>query len=191
MAGDDPQAGKDQDPGQAPTSTDAPPAGSEGGQPAADPQAAGSVDELPEWAQTLVGDLRKENAAHRKKAKSAEQAAQEAEEARLAEERKWQELAEKRAKERDKALAQLEAEKLARMRQEVAQAAGLPVEMAERLQGETREKLEADAKKLKDLMPESPSTPGAPTGPRRGAPKTPAPDDLVDKKKASGRYARF
>ncbi len=57
------------------------------------------VSQLPAWAQALVKDLRAENAKHRTGKKAAEEAAAKAEEQRLLDEKKWQELAEKRAKE--------------------------------------------------------------------------------------------
>jgi len=179
MGDENPQAGseQEQEPGQEPTSPGegTPPEGDQE-QGAAQPQAAGTVDELPEWAQELIGDLRKENATHRKAKKAAEKQAQEAEEARLAEEKKFQELAEKRAQERDEALARLAAKELELLKREVAQVAGLPAELAERLQGETREELEADAEALKKLMPppsEEGRTPGAPAGPKRSGKSTP------------------
>lgn len=132
--------------------------------------AAGSVDELPDWAQRLLGELRKENAGHRQKTKAAEDAAKAAEDARLAEEQKWQELAEKRAGEVEALKGQLAAESLARTRQEVAQAAGLPSELADRLRGEDREALVADAEALMKLVPQAGNgTPGATAGPQKGA----------------------
>ena len=123
------------------------------------------VEDLPDWAQSMIVDLRKENAGHRTKAKDAEKAAQEADERRLAEEKRWQELAEKRQAELEKAsqeLARVQREVLAR---DVAQAAGLPAALAARLRGTTREELEADAAELKKLIPTQ--TPGAPAGPNR------------------------
>ena len=61
-------------------------------------QTAETVESLPEWAQKLVKDLRKENEKRRQQA-DAERT--QAEEKRLADEKKWQELAEQRARERD------------------------------------------------------------------------------------------
>lgn len=69
-----------------------------GATPESTTQQAETVESLPEWAQKMVKDLRKENEKRRQQA-DAERT--QAEEKRLAEERKWQELAEKTAKERD------------------------------------------------------------------------------------------
>lgn len=57
----------------------------------------GSIDDLPDWAQKLVKDLRSEAAANRVAKREAEEAARQREQARLAEEGKWKELAEQRA----------------------------------------------------------------------------------------------
>lgn len=54
---------------------------------------------LPEWAQSEMQALRREAAAHREKKLEAERAAKAAEDARLTEQQKWQELADKRGKE--------------------------------------------------------------------------------------------
>lgn len=63
--------------------------------------AAAKVEELPDWAQTEIKNLRKEAAERRKAASDAETAAKAAEEANLADQKRWQELAEKRREERD------------------------------------------------------------------------------------------
>lgn len=60
---------------------------------------AEDVKSLPEWAQKHVRELRKENADWRKRESESESARKTAEEARLADEKKWQELAENRGKE--------------------------------------------------------------------------------------------
>ncbi len=54
---------------------------------------------------------------------------------------KWQELAQQRENE-------LKAEKLARLRLEVASRKGIPVDLVDRLKGETAEEMEADAAAL-------------------------------------------
>jgi hypothetical protein len=64
----------------------------------ADTQQQETVENLPEWAQTLIKGLRKEN---EKRRRQADEERTQAEEKRLADEKKWQELAEQRAKERD------------------------------------------------------------------------------------------
>jgi DNA repair exonuclease SbcCD ATPase subunit len=55
-----------------------------------------TLDQLPEWAQKLVKELRKENASNRNEKKTAEEAAKLAEEKRLMEQQEWQKLAEQR-----------------------------------------------------------------------------------------------
>lgn len=94
--------------GSAPTTTGntmpTPPAGATGATPQAGATEQGSapattpgkVEDLPEWAQSMVAELRRENAGHRTKAKEAETAAAAAEEQRLASQQQWQELAESR-----------------------------------------------------------------------------------------------
>lgn len=59
---------------------------------------AETIESLPEWAQKLVKDLRKENEKQRQR--NADERRQ-SEEAKLAEQQKWQELATKREQERD------------------------------------------------------------------------------------------
>ena len=59
---------------------------------------AETIESLPEWAQKLVKSLRKEN---EKRRQEADTERRQAEEKRLADEQKWQELAAKREQERD------------------------------------------------------------------------------------------
>lgn len=82
--------------GQEPTNNNDNPPNSQEPPPDAGAGEPNDVQSLPEWAKTLVTELRGENAKHRKAAKAAETAAAQAEEAQLAEQAKWQELAEKR-----------------------------------------------------------------------------------------------
>ena len=60
-------------------------------------QAAERVEDLPDWAKREILDLRRESQAQRKARQEAEAAAAQAEEQRLADERKFEELADKRA----------------------------------------------------------------------------------------------
>ena len=69
-----------------------------GATPDGNPAQPETVESLPEWAQKLVRDLRKEN---EKRRQAAANELQQAEEKRLADEQKWQELAAKREQERD------------------------------------------------------------------------------------------
>ena len=180
-----PQAGAGESSGQESTDgkdvqTESTPTGAPGAQ-------SGTVDDLPDWAQSLIGDLRKENAGHRKAKGEAEKAAQEAEEKRLAEEKRWQELAEKRQAELEKANSELSRVQHEALVRDVAQAAGLPPALAGRLRGSTREELEADAKELAKLIPAQTQTPGAPAGPQR----TGAPDPEQDEARKAELRQRY
>lgn len=64
------------------------------GQP--QPGAAGKVEELPDWAQSIIKELRGENAKRRKAEQEQAAAAAKAEEERLAQQNEWQKLAEQR-----------------------------------------------------------------------------------------------
>jgi hypothetical protein len=95
-----------------------------------------------------------------------EQAQKAAEEASLAEQQKWQELARRREAELAEAQRQMEALTLTMLRTRVAARMGLPEALAERLRGATEAEIVADAEALQTLMP----TPG-------GLPETPKPQD--------------
>jgi len=89
-----------------PTEADDPktPATDPGGQgvddaPGAQPNEISEVEQLPAWAQKELQDLRAESKKRRLQLREQEQAAAKADEARLVEQAKWQELAEKRGKE--------------------------------------------------------------------------------------------
>lgn len=91
------------------------------------------------------------------------QAAQKlANEQKLADEKKWQELAEARAKEIDPL-------KLENLRLRVAMEKGLPTDLIDRLQGKTQEELAADADKLLQFVKPA-SGPGVPPAGRGGSP---------------------
>lgn len=87
------------------------------GSPADDVKAtAGQVSDLPAWAQDLVKDLRRESAARRKRETELEAAQKASDEEKLAGERKWQELADKRKAELDALTPRVAlADKLAQM----------------------------------------------------------------------------
>ncbi|MCL4867762.1 MAG: hypothetical protein KJ063_02240 [Anaerolineae bacterium] len=94
------------------------------------------------------------------------QAAQDdAEKRRLAEEQKWQALAEKYATDLTALQTQAEGERLARLRLEIGQKVGLPVELANLLTGTDESGLLAHAQTLLPLV--KPSTPGVPPAPTR------------------------
>lgn len=65
-------------------------------QPDAGTQQAADVASLPAWAQTLIGELRRENAQRRTTERQQAQQAQQAEEQRLQQREQWQQLAEQR-----------------------------------------------------------------------------------------------
>lgn len=88
------------------------------------------IEDLPEWAQQLIRETRGEAAARRKRLEEIEAEHQKAQDARLEEEKRWQELAEQRAKK----LAELEP-------------------LAERVK-EVNEALEATVKVRVDRLPE-------------------------------------
>lgn len=86
-----------------PNTTAATPGASTATSGTADPQtgAAAKVADLPEWAQKEISSLRKEAADRRKAASEAEATAKAADEANLARNAQWQELATKRGQELD------------------------------------------------------------------------------------------
>ena len=84
-----------------------------------------------------------------------------ASDAQLAEQQKWQELAESREKE-------LKAERITNTRQRIAMLKGVPAELIDRLQGGTEEEIAADADRLMQYI--KPSTgPGVPPANRGGS----------------------
>ena len=109
-----------------------------------------------------LSDARKENASWRKKLRAQEEAQKEAQEAKLAEDKKWEELAKLKEAELTGLKARVEAETLHGLRLEVAMRTGLPVKFADRLQGSSQEELEADAAEILALLPKSADTPKPP-----------------------------
>ena len=94
-----------------------------------------------------------------------ERAEKDAKEKALAEQSRWQELAEQRETE-------LKAEQRKRTRLEVATRKGIPPDLAGRLQGETIEEMEKDADSLLAFLKPA-SGPGVPPGSPRGQGKKP------------------
>ena len=90
------------------------------------------VEDLPEWAQKIIKDLRTENASRRTKANTLQEQLNTA----------------KTPEEFEAATAAFNGTVLELERQLVAVSFDLPPELAGRLQGTTREELEEDAKKL-------------------------------------------
>lgn len=128
-----------------------------------------SVDALPEWAQKMIKELRKEAGDHRSKLRQIERAQADAEEKQKAEQGEFKGLFEKAKTELDALKAQLKAAELDAMRSRIGAEFGLPAQLAARLRGDDEVALRADAETLKGALPTS-STP-APTG---AVPRVPA-----------------
>lgn len=120
---------------------------------------AQEVSALPAWAQAEIKNLRKESAAHRKKASDAELQAKADEEKRLKEQGQWQAVAEKAQAQLKAVQDELNALKLNEQRREVGRKMGLPEALALRLSGSTPEEMEADAKTLAAALPKAATTP--------------------------------
>jgi hypothetical protein len=129
------------------------------------------LDTLPQDAQDYIKALRGEAAQHRTNAQSLKASLQQiadekvaAEEAKLKEAQEWEKLAEKRMAK----IAELEADvlekELAMLRVKIAQEAGLPAELADRLQGDDEKALKKDAKALLTVLKVDPEKPGAGLG---------------------------
>lgn len=85
-----------------------------------------------------------------------EQSQAKAEETKLAEQSRWQELAEKREKELQELKSALETERKTALRSRIASEFKLPPQLADRLSGDTEEELKADAEALAQLIPANP-----------------------------------
>lgn len=136
--------------------------GGEGGAPAGSmPAGEGGITFTPEQQrhvdELIKTRLERERTKIKGETETAQQRAQEeAERKRLEEQAQWETLAKKQEGELSQLKAQLAAMELAALRREVAEAAGLSEELAQRLQGTTREELEADAVALAKLVPPDP-----------------------------------
>lgn len=114
---------------------------------------ADTVDNLPEWAQKLIKELRGENANHRQAKKQAETAAEEAARKAAEEQGKFKELYEKEMAKREAAEAEAKRLEQDALKTKVATEVGLPPQLAARLQGETEDELKADAQAVLALLP--------------------------------------
>jgi|GEM_PF-2114477 len=108
-------------------------------------------------------EINKKLRAAEAKLKKLEDEQRAAEEAKMKEQGNYKSLLEQRENE-------LKTLRLEKERLRVATAKGLPVELADRLQGETAEELEADADKLLALLKVKPQTPGVPPPSSGGSP---------------------
>jgi hypothetical protein len=149
------------------------------GQPPADPTPpppapTNDAPDVPEWvkdpakAYAEIQKLRGGEAEARqtkKRLAELEAQAKTAEDQRLADQQKWQELAEKRERELAQVREQAKAAELTALRLRISTELGLPPALAERLKGETEDDLRADAEALKALLPapvqQQPPAPGA------------------------------
>jgi len=109
--------------------------------------------------QDALREANKEAAARRKRLEELEAAEAKRKEAEMTESEK----ATKRAQELE---AKLKAYELAELQRAAAEKAGLPAQLAKRLQGSTAEELEADAKALAETLPkpQKPTVPGTNPG---------------------------
>lgn len=111
------------------------------------------VKDLPEWAQKHIRDLRSENASHRQKAKEAADAAQKAAEEKAKHDGEWQKLAEQYKAKLEEKDAEIAKRDRLDMIRKVAAKYKLPDALSTRLQGDTEEAMEADAKELAKALP--------------------------------------
>jgi hypothetical protein len=183
-----PQEGGGSPPAGTPDPNPQPQAGNTSQPQAGGEPATNDLTALPAWAQTLISQVRAEAATHRRKASEYERQQQAAEQARLAEQNRWEELAKQYKTDLDKLAAERDAERRKALVQAVALKHQLPADLAARLIGETEEELDADAGRLAKLI--VPVSPATETG-RAGAVK-PQPltiDELKRRKAAGGAYA--
>lgn len=111
-----------------------------------------------EKLQAALKEANREAAARRKRLEELEAAEAKRKEAEMTEAEK----AQKRAQELE---AKLKAYELTEMQRAAAEKAGLPAQLAKRLQGSTAEELEADAKELAETLPKPTKTTASPTNP--------------------------
>lgn len=114
---------------------------------------AETVETLPGWAQKVIKDARTEAAKYRIEKTESEKAAEQAATEQAEKQGEYQRLYEEIKVQFAEANQMAETEKLLRLKAEIAHKLNLPGLLAERLQGETLEELEADAQVLLDAMP--------------------------------------
>lgn len=115
--------------------------------------APGKVEELPDWAQQLVKDLRRENAARRKAEDEQAKARTEAERKAAEEQGEFRKLYEAERVKAQAAEQRAREWELAGLRRDAAAKHGLPATLAERLRGESAEELDQDAKAVAAALP--------------------------------------
>lgn len=109
-------------------------------------------------------ELNREFKALKAKLEADEQAKEAAEAQRLKEQGEWKALAERAQAELEATKAQARSLELSMLRKDIAARVGLPAVLVDRLQGETPETIEADAKKLLESLPK-PTVSGVPPTP--------------------------
>ena len=137
------------------------------------PAAVDSVDQLPDWAQKLVKDLRSENAKHRTANKAVQKEKEEAERKAAEEQGEYKRLYEAEQAKRVESETEAANLRIARIRDKVARELKLPGALVDRLQGETEEEITADAQALLEAMPKPQAVTTTDAG--NGVNPTPAP----------------
>lgn len=134
-----------------------------------------------DWREKELEKARREAARYRTELRKLEADQAKAQEAKLAEEQKWRELAEKREAEREALKAEMERERLNNLRLQIAMEKNLPARLATRLVGTSREEMEADADEILSLMPKppEPQRPIAPNIDSQSVPPAKAPPNNV------------
>lgn len=128
-------------------------------------------------------ELNREFKALKAKLDAEDKAREAAEAQRLKEAGEWKALAERAQADAERAQAQAKALELAMLRKDIATKVGLPAVLIDRLQGDTPETIEADAKALIESLPK-PTVNGVPPTPQpRGA------SDAVRDEDAKKRFA--
>jgi len=133
----------------------------EGQTPAQDATPAGaqaapdSMNDLPDWAQKLIKELRGENASHRKAKKQAETEAEKATRKAAEEQGKYKELYETELAKREAAEMQTQMLELDALKSRIAAEVGLPQELASRLAGETEDEIKVDAQTVLAALPKT------------------------------------
>ena len=125
-------------------------------------EAGANVDPRMAELEKQIKELRKEAASYRTRAKELEGAQEATQRAELEQQGKYKELLDAEKSERAKLALELAGLKRTAMQQSAASAAGLPLDLAPRLIGDTDEELLADAKAMaKRLAPASAPNTGA------------------------------
>ena len=141
---------------------------------------ASNVNDLPDWAQKMVSELRSENAKHRRKAKDATKAADKAAREAAEQQGKYKELYEAELTKRQTLEGDIESLRLNALRNRIGRETGLPEALVDRLAGDTEEAIREDAQKLLAALPAAPAGTDATKGVNSGKqPKSRFPDEAT------------